>query len=292
MIDRGKNSPTFASFPEKGVRTYGLRCECIRSYLMSVSLRFSESSKRKGSIRTLIMTLLLIMSELTSSELVQGLCTESKRDHFTFVLTDDVSLSEDDIKEGQRRLVRLGYWIAPPNDEQTSQALIAFQKVEGREITGKWTATELAAIRRASRPKPLEAGFQHVEIDLTRQVLFLVDTDSVKLILPVATGTGRMFSDGGWTRRAITPTGRFKVYRKVEGWRGSSLGQLYYPNYITGGVAIHGSRSVSTEPSSFGCIRIPMYAAAEFSEITPLGTIVIVYGRFKPRRTNSFGSHR
>jgi hypothetical protein len=197
------------------------------------------------------------------------------------------NLSPEEIREGERLLVKLGYWIAPADDEQSSQPLIAFQKVERRKLTGKWTTSELAALRRAARPEPREFGFEHIEIDLSRQVLFVVGPKSIDLILPVATGTGKLFIEGGWTRRAITPTGRFEIFRKVEGWRDSSLGQLYYPNYFTRGIAIHGSRSVSTDPSSFGCIRIPMYAAVEFSKMTPLGTPVIVYGQIR-----GGGNHR
>src|SRR5215204_6251059 len=54
---------------------------------------------------------------------------------------------------------------------------------------------------------------------------------------------------------------------------------MYYSNYISGGVAIHGYRSVPTTPASHGCIRIPMFAAREVSKLLKLGTIVLVYDR-------------
>ena len=41
--------------------------------------------------------------------------------------------------------------------------------------------------------------------------------------------------------------------------------------------AIHGSLSVPAYPASHGCVRIPMFAAREFSEMAPIGTPVIVY---------------
>jgi lipoprotein-anchoring transpeptidase ErfK/SrfK len=47
--------------------------------------------------------------------------------------------------------------------------------------------------------------------------------------------------------------------------------------YIEGGIAIHGNPSVPVYPASHGCIRIPMFAAKEFSKINPIGTAVIVY---------------
>jgi lipoprotein-anchoring transpeptidase ErfK/SrfK len=76
-----------------------------------------------------------------------------------------------------------------------------------------------------------------------------------------------------------TPTGTFKVQRKINGWRLSSLGLLYYPSYIVNGIAIHGSLSIPAFPASHGCIRIPMFAAKEMSEMTPVGTVVAIYDR-------------
>jgi lipoprotein-anchoring transpeptidase ErfK/SrfK len=67
--------------------------------------------------------------------------------------------------------------------------------------------------------------------------------------------------------------------RKINGLRISRLGALYYPNYLVNGIAIHGSPSVPPYPASHGCIRIPMFAAKDFYDMTPLGTIVVVYDR-------------
>ncbi|HEX2490099.1 MAG TPA: L,D-transpeptidase family protein, partial [Blastocatellia bacterium] len=55
------------------------------------------------------------------------------------------------------------------------------------------------------------------------------------------------------------------------------LGSLYYPNYIYYGIAIHGNPSVPPSPASHGCIRIPMFASREFSEIATIGMDVIIY---------------
>jgi hypothetical protein len=127
-------------------------------------------------------------------------------------------------------------------------------------------------------PTPREVGYPHVEVDLSLQRLFIVDAfGCVTKTLPISSGSGRLFTSEGWTRRAITPTGRFTVDRKIEGWLKAPLGMLYYPSFIYEGVAIHGSPSVPRTPASHGCIRIPMSAAKEFFETTPIGTIVLVY---------------
>jgi len=191
------------------------------------------------------------------------------------------TLSASEISEARELLNQLGYWVDPDakgNDASLRHALIAFQKIEGRNRTGVLTREELEALRVAREPRSLETGYPHIEVDLHRQVLFVVDVAGAPLrILPISSGSGEFFTEGGETRQAITPTGRFKIYRKIDGWRKSPLGSLYYPNYFYYGVAIHGNPSVPSRPASHGCIRIPMFAAREFNEIATVGMVVIVY---------------
>jgi L,D-transpeptidase catalytic domain/Putative peptidoglycan binding domain len=190
-------------------------------------------------------------------------------------------LSLEERIETEQILSNLGYWTGPVDgdfDGGSRHALIAFQKVEGRQRTGKLTKDELQAMRVATRPLPRRTDYAHIEIDLTRQVLFIVDAaGSITHILPVCTGNEKPYLDHGQTHRAHTPRGTFKVLRKITGWRRSSLGLLYYPNYIHSGIAIHGSLAMAVYPASHGCIRIPMFTAKEFSEMTAIGTEVVVY---------------
>ena len=191
------------------------------------------------------------------------------------------ALSSEERLEAEQRLWDLGYWAGSVDgkfDSDSRHALIAFQKVESRARTGKLTLDELNALRNARRPVPLHGHYAHVEIDLGRQVLFLIDeTGMVMRVLPVSTGNGELYRDRGQVHRARTPTGTFKVLRKIKGWRLSSLGLLYYPNYIHNGIAIHGSPSSPTRPASHGCIRVPMFAAKELSSLLPVGTEVEIY---------------
>jgi len=191
------------------------------------------------------------------------------------------ALNRPQTLEAEQRLLDLGYWAGPVDgkfDSDSRHALIAFQKVERRSRTGKLTLDELNALRTAARPLPHHARYPHVEIDLDRQVLFVIDENGdVARILPVSTGNGQLYMDHGQLHRARTPTGTFKVLRKIEGWRLSSLGLMYYPNYIINGIAIHGSVSIPTHPASHGCIRVPMYAAKELSSLLPIGIEVVIY---------------
>jgi len=191
-------------------------------------------------------------------------------------------LTRAQIIEAERRLSELGYWTGPVDgrlDEGTKSALIAFQKWEGREITGKLTLEELEAIRNGVAPKARDVGYEHVEVDVDRQVLMLINEEGGVRVLPVSTGNDKQFMDQGQMSVAYTPRGRFVVYDKTYGWENGDLGSVYYANYISGGVAIHGYLIVPTTPASHGCIRIPMFAAREVSRLLPVGTIVLVYDK-------------
>lgn len=198
--------------------------------------------------------------------------------------------STEEKLEAEQRLWTLGYWAGPIDgkfDADSRHALVAFQKVERRARTGKLTLDELNALRAATRPQPRHAHYPHAEIDLERQVLFVIDeTGEVARILPVSTGNGELYMDHGKIHRARTPTGTFKVQRKIKGWRLSSLGLMYYPSYIFNGLAIHGSFSIPVRPASHGCIRVPLYAAKQLSSLLPIGMEVLIYDSATMKRSD------
>jgi len=211
---------------------------------------------RKAAVGTLLLILLASTSAFAN--------TKTKK-------RDGGPLKRAELKEAQSRLSEMGYGTGP-------QALSTFQKWEGRKITGRLTRAELEAIRNATPPRPRDAGYKHVEVDLDRQVLLLTNDDGeVTTILPVSTGSGKHYKEKRMSGLAYTPRGRFKIYNKLEGWRKSPLGLLYYPNYFSDGLAIHGNPEVPHSPQSHGCVRIPMWAAKEMSEQLSIGTIVLIY---------------
>jgi Uncharacterized protein conserved in bacteria len=187
-----------------------------------------------------------------------------------------------DTLEIETLLSNLGYWIVKVDsraDASTRHAIVAFQKVEGRKRTGTMNEADLEALRFAGAPKArFQTAAPHVEVDLTRQVLFLTDrTGAVVRILPVSSGNEKKYFDQGKWQIAHTPRGRFRIARKIDGVRKASLGNLYYPNYFYGGVAIHGSNSIPPYPASHGCVRIPRFADRLFSRMVNVGTEVFVY---------------
>lgn len=182
------------------------------------------------------------------------------------------------------RLYELHFWTGKTyslKDDANRQAIIAFQKLAGLPRNGKLTDTTVARIMSASIPNARVTLHQpHLEVDLDHQVLFVVDSSGrVNRILPVSTGNGQQFDyPGKGTEYARTPRGNFKVYYKVTGWKKSPLGLMFDPMYFSGGFAVHGANDVPPKPASHGCIRIPMFAAAEMFRVMPIGTPVIVYG--------------
>jgi hypothetical protein len=92
----------------------------------------------------------------------------------------------------------------------------------------------------------------------------------------VSTGNNERYCVDGECSVAVTPGGSFRVGRKAAGLEVAPLGELWWPMYFNGGIAIHGSPSVPAYPASHGCIRIPMYAAPTFYDQVPAGTRVHV----------------
>lgn len=185
------------------------------------------------------------------------------------------------VEQLERRLDALRYDVGPPNDvfdATTRHAVVAFQKVEGLPVTGRATQDVVDRLAVARPPSPLVpgGGVTRVEVDLVRQVLLLFEGDALFRVLPVSTGSGKRFCEGGRCRRAVTPPGKFVVYKRISGWRKSDLGRLYNPVYFNEGIAIHGFPSVPPRPASHGCVRIPMSAAEWFPQRVPDGTPVYV----------------
>ncbi|MEO8648363.1 MAG: L,D-transpeptidase family protein [Acidobacteriota bacterium] len=201
-----------------------------------------------------------------------------------FAAAGDATKSEQSaaaVSEAERLLADMGYWIAKVDgvrDDSTRQAILAFQKVEGLKRTGILNPQVLESIRTASRPDAKFAGEAHVEIDITRQIILLVDdAGTVTNILSTSTGSGeRYFSEGKW-QKAYTPLGTFKITRQIKGVRKAPLGSIYYPSYFHEGWAIHGSNSVPATPASHGCARIPRFADKQFVSMVRVGMTVHVY---------------
>lgn len=241
------------------------------NYLSAISGGFILAAPM---IRCLLLALSLILLNPTDSAAFSK--TEKRKGHLP-----GRGVTRAELTEAEERLSKMGYGTGRVDgviDNATRNALVAFQKWEGLKVTGRLTRADFDAIMAASPPQAKESGYPHVEVDIDRQVLLFIDDEGmVTRALPISSGSNKQYKEKGGSGLAYTPRGRFRINAKISGWRKSPLGLLYYPNYFSGGVAIHGNPSVPHQPQSHGCIRIPMSAAVEVSRLLPIGTIVLIY---------------
>lgn len=183
----------------------------------------------------------------------------------------------------QRRLVALHYWLGTPNgvfDDATEQAVYALQKVAGITRDGIVGPKTEAALARGLLARPRPAPGFVVEIDLTDDVLMLVDNGRLEWALNTSTGGGYTYWVDGTSALAITPVGRFRVYAEVDGLVTDPLGQLWRPKYFDAGFALHGDSYVPAVPVSHGCVRVSDEAIDWIwaKNLVPIGTEVWIYG--------------
>jgi cell wall hydrolase len=173
----------------------------------------------------------------------------------------------------QRRLVVLGYLERGGVDgvfgDETWYAVVALQGWEHLVRDGVVGPQTRRALRHARAPRPWLRLRRALEIDLTRQVLLVVEQGAVRRAVHVSTGASKF----------ATPEGRFTVIRRGRmSWSQRYHRWLPYALYFHRGLAIHAFRIVPDEPASHGCIRIPFSDALFVFRAAPLGTPVLIRG--------------
>ena len=187
----------------------------------------------------------------------------------------------------QERLVALHYAPGAVDGRYgagLTSAVMAFQKVAGMPRNGRATLDVLAAVAAAADPAPLlpDGGPTRIEVDFKRQVLFFYKDGVLQRIIPVSTGNGKRYCEDGICGVAVTPSGSFRIERRIKGKRKSYLGLLYDPLYFYGGYAIHGSPSVPGSPASHGCVRVPLHVSRWLFDNVPNRTPVYLIGGKRP----------
>lgn len=181
----------------------------------------------------------------------------------------------NDVKRLNRRLVRLRY-LRPKEagrcyGSATMHAVMALQKWEGigRDgVYGPQTAKTAAKAKRPHASRRYRSKGKRVEIDLSRQLAFLVTKNGrLKQVISISSGAP------GYD----TPKGTYSVYRK-ERMSWSVPYQVWMPwaSYFVGGIALHESPDVPGYPASHGCVRVPKPFAKRVYRFADYGTPVIV----------------
>ena len=106
---------------------------------------------------------------------------------------------------------------------------------------------------------------RHVEVDIGKQVMSLIEGDTPVHTFHVSTGAGG------------TPTirGRFQFYLRQAGYNAK---RMYFSVYFRGGYATHGFNPVPNYPASHGCIRNPIRFSRFIYNWVEIGMPIHVYG--------------
>ena len=174
----------------------------------------------------------------------------------------------------QRRLARLGYVVGDQGsfDGRTQRAVLAFRKLTGMRRTMEASRPVMRAIangKGAFKIRRRDRG-RHIEADLTRQVIALIEGGEVRRIYPISSGA------------PSTPTvlGSFRVYLKTPGTNAKGM---VHSAYFIRGYATHGFYTVPIYPASHGCLRVPVADALSLFHWIRIGTPVDVYHGPRPK---------
>jgi len=168
----------------------------------------------------------------------------------------------------QQRLAALHFYIHQTGvyDQGTGLAVDAYHRLLRRGTSQSLdtaTANDLINGVGAFRVAYPSHG-KHVEGDLTRQLLALIDKGKVLAIYPISSG------------KPSTPTilGHFSVYQKTPGYLPDGM---YFSNFFIRGYAIHGYDPAPDYPASHGCMRLPISDAISVYDWLNIGDRVDVY---------------
>ncbi len=171
----------------------------------------------------------------------------------------------------ESRLDALRYACGPADgiyDHRTRDGVMAFQKVEGLERTGRVTAEVWKRLATATTPKPRLSGKKtRCEVDLSRQVLLMITDDRVTEVVHISSGRGG------------TPPGHHRIEERLQGWIACVTvnDYMYSPAYVFDLIAVHGYPNVPDHPASHGCVRTPIWIADDIYAQLRTGTVIDMY---------------
>ena len=182
----------------------------------------------------------------------------------------------------EQQLARFGYPVGAVDgtiDARARQALCAWRDVQGQKATRNGVTNAIArSILNAPRA-PRANRIDGLYVSKTCQVLFQVVHGRYRRIVWASTGMPGL----------DTPSVVGAIFRKVDGPVESTLypgAFMYWPMFFNPArpaIALHGSVSndlVLPYPASHGCIRVWRPDIHAIFNESPLGTRVVVYGRY------------
>ena len=219
----------------------------------------------------------------------------------------------DEVKAIQQRLKEFGFDPGPVDGVfggGTEQAVWAFEGLvlkranteQSGEVTNDTWQLMQDPITFGPRRKQ-GVGRTHMEIYLDLQAAIVFTDDKPTLITHISSGTGKRWcalvtqdtdNKGQPLPEPVkvdqcgiskTPGGVFRFTHRYDGNRQGPLGGMWNPVYFNYGIAVHGAKTVPTEPASHGCIRIPMFIADYFPSLVKNKDLVFVWdGKKEPEQ--------
>ncbi len=151
-------------------------------------------------------------------------------------------------------------------DQHMALALDAYHRLLGRGVSQSLDPATVSALLNGEGTFKVRhpRDGKHVEGNLGRQLLALIDGSQVYRIYPISSG------------KPSTPTilGRFKVYMRDPGYLPDGM---YFSSFFSGGYAIHGYNPAPDYPASHGCMRVPILDAISIYDWLTYGDVVDVY---------------
>lgn len=193
-----------------------------------------------------------------------------------------------DVARLQEDLAEAGFYnhdIDGVYDERTASAVVAFHKYLRVKRTDEFSTIDWHLLNNLpTAGLPARPGAtEYVEVDLSRQLLFVVRDGEVAGILPVSTGGGHTYWSvrNGRHSRASTPIGDFALRWRQTGWVcDRTTGWCVYKYWaFSDFYGIHGYRSVPTEPASHGCVRLNLWDADWIEDKLSIGMAVHIWDR-------------
>jgi hypothetical protein len=148
----------------------------------------------------------------------------------------------------------------------TRLAIKAFRKTNGMARSEAYSPAIFRTLLQGKGAfQPRYDDGRHVEVDISHQVMSLIEGDVPVHTFHVSTGAG-----GSPTIR-----GNFRFYLRQAGYNGK---RMYYSVYFHGGYATHGYNPVPNYPASHGCVRNPIPFSRFIYNWVDIGMPVHVYG--------------
>lgn len=193
----------------------------------------------------------------------------------------------------QDELARRGLYRGPIDGnygEETAYAVNAFHKAIGAERTFDFETGDTFRLEAFELPplpdRPDEPD--RVEVDIGRQLMYVIRGGEVITIVPVSTGGSYTYFSprNDAVVAAGTPRGDFTLFGLAYGWHCDPLTGwcIYNPWSFTEFYAMHGYRDVPAYPASHGCVRVTTWDSDEltFGDYLFVGIPFHVWDTYEP----------